>query len=202
MKEAAFLTNPIIADVAEGDEAQRFRLLGPLVAYSAVLGVEFIIREGFEFEESIPFLAWSIARPLGSTRRGAAVHDWAYRHRSLMLKDGGAIPVTRAQADALYHEFLLVKGTPKWRATARWAFLRAGGFLAWINNAKNLAAIIAASLALPSCSQDIAGISRNDRLTLYGAGLTLAGKPELAAIAYGLRRPVTGAKQPVAVTPP
>lgn len=200
-RKAEFLTNPIIADMAEGSEAQRFKLLGPLVGYSAVLGVEFVIREGFEFEESIPFLAWSIARPLGSTRRGAAVHDWAYRHRHLVLKDGGAIPVTRAQADALYREFLLVKGTPAWRANARWAFLRAGGWLAWINNAKKLAALLVALLALPSCSNDIAGISRDDRLTLYGAGLTLAGKPELAAIAYGLRRPVTAPKQPANVQP-
>lgn len=56
-------------------------------------------------------------------------------------------------------------------------------------------------LLLAACAGDIAGISRNDRLTLYGAGLTLAGKPELAAIAYGLRRPVTAPKQPANVQP-
>lgn len=59
---------------------------------------------------------------------------------------------------------------------------------------KTLLAIL--PLLLVACEQPIAGISRNDRLTLYGAGLTLAGKPELAAIAYGLRRPVSSAKNP------
>lgn len=56
-------------------------------------------------------------------------------------------------------------------------------------------------LLLASCSNDIAGLSRNERLTLYGSALILAGKPELGAIAYGLRRPVTSAKQPVNVAP-
>lgn len=60
--------------------------------------------------------------------------------------------------------------------------------------------IIACSL-LASCARDIAGLSRNERLTLYGTALTLAGKPEFGAIAYGLRKPVTSAKQPREVTP-
>lgn len=47
-----------------------------------------------------------------------------------------------------------------------------------------------------SCTQDIAGLSRDERLTIYGTALTLAGKPEIGAIAYGLRRPVTSAKNP------
>lgn len=199
MRPAEFITNPIIADVAEGNEAQRFRLLGPLVAYSAVLDAEFVIQEGFEFEESIPFFFWSIARPLGSTRRGAAVHDFAYRNRKLMLTNGTELPVNRAQADAIYREFLLVKGTPSWRAKGRWAMLRIAGWLAWRDNGKALACL--AALFLSSCSQDIAGFSRNERLTIYGTALTLAGKPELGAVAYALRRPTTSAKQPVKVSP-
>ncbi len=199
MREAEFLTNPIIADVAEGNEAQRFRLLGPLVAYSKVLGVEFVIPEGFEFEESIPFFVWSIARPVGSTRRGAAIHDYAYRQRKLLLVDGGAIAVNRVQADALYREFLLVKGTPPWRATIRWAILRVAGWTAWTSNKKLLAAFVACFV--PSCAQDIAGLTRNECLQVYGDVLTLAGNPELGKIAHGLKRPVTSAKQPVEVAP-
>lgn len=61
--------------------------------------------------------------------------------------------------------------------------------------------ILASTLLLSSCSQDIAGITRNDRLTIYGTALSLAGKPDLGSIAYGLRRPVTGAKQPRRITP-
>lgn len=59
-------------------------------------------------------------------------------------------------------------------------------------------ALTIATLGLASCARDIAGLSRNERLTLYGSALTLAGKPELGAIAYGLR---TAAKQPRNVTP-
>jgi hypothetical protein len=54
---------------------------------------------------------------------------------------------------------------------------------------------------LASCSNDIAGISLNDRLTLYATAATLTGRPELAAAAQALRRPVTSAKQPANVTP-
>lgn len=54
------------------------------------------------------------------------------------------------------------------------------------------------TVLLSSCARDIAGLTRNDRLTLYGSALTLAGKPELGAIAYGLR---TAAKQPRDVAP-
>lgn len=140
-REAEFLTNPGIRDVAEGNEAQRFCLEGPLVAYSAVLGVEFVVPEGFEFEESIPFLLWSVARPLGSTRRGAAIHDYAYRNRKVCLTQGGARPVTRSEADALYKEFLLVKGTAPWRANLRWFMLRMAGWGAWVENAKSKSTI-------------------------------------------------------------
>lgn len=62
-------------------------------------------------------------------------------------------------------------------------------------------ALIIATLGIASCARDIAGFSRNERLTIYGSALTLAGKPELGAVAYALRRPATAAKQPVTVTP-
>lgn len=62
-------------------------------------------------------------------------------------------------------------------------------------------ALIIATFGLTSCAQDIAGLTRNERLTIYGSALTLAGKPELGAVAYALRRPTTAAKQPVNVTP-
>jgi hypothetical protein len=52
-----------------------------------------------------------------------------------------------------------------------------------------------------SCSHDIAGLSRNERLTLYATAATLIGHPELAAAAQALRRPTTSAKQPLRVLP-
>jgi len=61
--------------------------------------------------------------------------------------------------------------------------------------------LILVSSFLASCSNDIAGLSRNERITLYATAATLAGKPEIAAIAYGLRLPVTSAKQPQRILP-
>jgi hypothetical protein len=67
----------------------------------------------------------------------------------------------------------------------------------WFRRAASLAAL----LVLPSCAGDIAGLSREERLTLYGGAAMLAGKPELAAVAYALRKPSTAAKQPREVAP-
>ena len=39
--------------------------------------------------------------------------------------------ITRSQADAVYHEFLLVKGCPRISAYARWLGVRLGGWSAW-----------------------------------------------------------------------
>lgn len=51
-----------------------------------------------------------------------------------------------------------------------------------------------AVILLSSCARDIAGLSRNERLTLYGTAATMAGHSEYAPIIYGLR---TSAKNPV-----
>lgn len=57
--------------------------------------------------------------------------------------------------------------------------------------------ILFTCLLLSACAGDIAGLSRNERLTIYGTAAALAGKPEIATIVYGLR---TSAKQPREVT--
>ena len=62
-------------------------------------------------------------------------------------------------------------------------------------------ALTIATLGIASCARDIAGLTRNERLTIYGSALTLAGKPELGAVALALRRPATAAKNPVRVQP-
>lgn len=49
---------------------------------------------------------------------------------------------------------------------------------------------------LSACSHEIAGLSRNERLFLYSAALVATGHTEVGAVVYGLRRPVTSAKQP------
>ncbi len=61
--------------------------------------------------------------------------------------------------------------------------------------------LIIVSSFLTCCSNDIAGLSLNDRLTLYATAATLTGHRELAAAAQALRRPTTSAKQPMSILP-
>jgi hypothetical protein len=188
-----FLSELVVRDVAEGRETTRLRLLEPFWVWSDVLNDQLVIPAGFECDgESIPRALHGLVPPFGMSKRAAVVHDYLYRNHGYLSHAGPFKPVTRQQADAVYQELCLAKGLPRWRATVRWATLRLVGWKAW-------AALLC--LLLSACSNDIAGLSRNERLTLYGTALTLAGQPEFGAIAYGLRKPVTDAKQPREVTP-
>lgn len=195
MKEPAFLSDFRVLDVTEGRETSTLELLQPFQVYSAYLDAIITVPQGFRFDgESIPAALQWLVPPFGQSKRGACVHDYLYRTHGYETISGEIVPVTRAEADAVYRELITAKGLPKWRATMRWAVLRLVGWAAW--NARKVPLL--AALLLSSCSNDIAGLSLNERLTLYGSALTLAGNPELGAIAYGLR---TAAKQPVNVTP-
>lgn len=198
MKEPAFLSEFRVLDVTEGRETSTLELLEPFQVYSAVLDAIITVPAGFRFDgESIPVALQWLVPPFGQSKRGACVHDYLYRTRGFHTVAGEVVPVSRAEADAVYRELIAAKGLPRWRASMRWAVLRLVGWAAW--NARKVPVV--AALLLASCAGDIAGISRDERLAVYGAALTLAGKPELAAIPYALRRPVTSAKQPREVSP-
>jgi hypothetical protein len=124
--EAAFLTDPRFQDITEGNETQKLRLLDELRVFSAVLNTFIHIPAGFEFEESIPSFLFSLTRPVGESKRAACIHDWLYIHGSY-TNPGGTFPVTRLQADAIYHEFLRAKGVSPIRAYLRWLGVRLGG---------------------------------------------------------------------------
>lgn len=130
-REAEFLTDPRFEDVTKGSETQKLRLLEPLHVYSAVLDREIIVPVGFVFEESIPTFLYSLSRPRGDSKRAACVHDWLYVNHGHRLPGGMIIPVTRRQADAVYHELLRLKGVGPVRAWARWLALRIAGGHAW-----------------------------------------------------------------------
>lgn len=61
--------------------------------------------------------------------------------------------------------------------------------------------VIPLLLLLPSCAQDIAGLSLKQRLELYSIAATATGHPEAATIIYGVKRAVTAPKQPLEVEP-
>lgn len=58
--------------------------------------------------------------------------------------------------------------------------------------------ILLSVLLLTSCARDIAGLTRDERLTLYGTAVVVGGHPQYAPLIRALR---TNAKQPVDVTP-
>jgi hypothetical protein len=58
--------------------------------------------------------------------------------------------------------------------------------------------LLLSALLLTSCARDIAGLTRDERLTLYGTAVVVAGHPQYAPLIHALR---TSAKQPVDVTP-
>jgi hypothetical protein len=194
-RKAEFLTPFEAKDISGDREVSRLKLLSPFRVYSDELDAEFTVPEGFEFDESIPGPLQGIVRPFGMSKRGACVHDWLYQNHGYQADDGAFVPVTREQADAVYREMLLAKGTPVWRANIRWFALRIGGWLAW----RNAVAVIA--MMLTSCANDIAGLSRDERLAIYGTVATVAGQPEIASIAYGLRRNLSSAKAPKNISP-
>ena len=127
MDQAAFLTDPSFLDITEGAETQKLRLLSELRVYSKVLEAEIVVPEGFEFEESIPTVLFSLSRPRGESKRAACVHDWIYRNGG-KLSEG---TVTRQQADAVYHELLRLKGVSPVRSYFRWLGVRLGGGSSW-----------------------------------------------------------------------
>ena len=132
------ITDPRFEDIATGKEPQKLKLLGDLIFYSSVLDETFIVHDGYVFSESIPFIFWSIQRPMAVTRRGAAAHDHAYEFGGLFrLSDNILVPVTRSQADAVYRELVLAKGASKPLSLTRWATLRVAGWWAWAKNRKH-----------------------------------------------------------------
>jgi len=130
MDPAEFLTNPRFEDISEGSTTQKLRLLEPLRVYSRVLDDVVEVPAGFEFEESIPTVLFSLARPRGESKRAACVHDYLYKNNGYFSPQKFT-PITRRQADAVYHELLRLKNVNPARAWVRWAAVRLGGAGHW-----------------------------------------------------------------------
>lgn len=139
MRETEFITDLVAVDVSEGREraGASYELQQPFRVYTRVLAAEITVPTGFRCDgESIPALLRWLVPPFGQTKRGAFVHDYLYRHGGYHLPGGVLVPVTRAQADAVYRELVTAKGLPNWRASMRHGVLRLVGGIAWSANAK------------------------------------------------------------------
>lgn len=198
MKEAAFLSEFKVLDVADGKEVRMLELEQPFQVYSAVLDAIITVPAGFRFDgESIPTVLHWLVPPFGQSKRGACVHDYLYRYHGFHTISGELVPVSRKEADAVYFELVRAKGLSSWRAHIRWAALRGVGWIAW--RSSKLA--IFAAMLLSSCSGDIAGLKPAQRDEIYAGLLTAGGHREYIYLIYGARKLVTSAKNPQNVSP-
>lgn len=139
MNKAEFLTDLKLLDISEGTQTRLFELEVPFRVYSGVLDAIIEVPAGFECDsESIPVWLQCIAPPFGLSKRAAITHDFLYRNRGYYDADHQFHPVTRQQADAVYHELCEAKGLPAWRSNIRWAVLRLVGWKAWNDDARLL----------------------------------------------------------------
>ncbi len=66
-------------------------------------------------------LAGLLITPYGKPGKAAVLHDWLYHTKQ----------VSRATADLIFHEAMIVGGTPGWKAWLMYKGVRIGGYLSW-----------------------------------------------------------------------
>jgi hypothetical protein len=104
-----------------------WRLLKPLIFYSAQYRGYFVVPEGFETNlASIPRLAHPIFPKSGKHNRAAALHDGCYAGVTRTLQ-GERQHVTKAIADAIFLEAMRADGVAGWRARVMYWAVVIGG---------------------------------------------------------------------------
>jgi hypothetical protein len=118
IRQAEFLTDLIVSPTRAG---RWWITKYPFVYYSAILGREIVIPEGFEFNgNSIPRPWWVISTPAEYLEAGC-IHDWLY-----LTKE-----VSRWEADRVYKEALALLKLHPFRRMGRYLVLRLFGWLAY-----------------------------------------------------------------------
>lgn len=132
-----YLGKLLFEDISEGKEILKIRLTNDFRYFSAVLGCEAVIKSEFICDgESVPRRLHSIVSPFGVARKGAVAHDGLYTFGGYRKIDGTFVEVDKATADKVYRELTILNGLPAWRANVRYGTLRAFGFKAWNDHAK------------------------------------------------------------------
>jgi hypothetical protein len=120
-------------------------LRAPFVFLSPTLG-RIEVEVGFDTDyASVPRVFWSIYPPDGTYTEAAIIHDALY-----FFQEEAGLPVTRAQADAVFLEAMTALGVPALRRRILYSAVRVGGWLPWSRNAKWRAAEAARRAAAPS----------------------------------------------------
>lgn len=107
---------------ASADKRGTWKLLAPLVYESDVAARTLTVPAGFITDfASVPRIPIAHLLAANCGHEAAVIHDWLYSTHQ----------VTRAKADAIFEEALLVGGEPGWRAWLMWAGVRIGGSGPW-----------------------------------------------------------------------
>lgn len=89
------------------------------------------VTAGFDFDlASYGPISGAIFDKLGKSMRAATLHDWLYRNQPK--------GITRAMADRIYREALILEGSSKRSAWVQWSGVRVGGWAAWNTHARAL----------------------------------------------------------------
>ena len=86
-------------------------------------GVLIEVPAGFRTDlATIPFPLTAISHRYGTYNRAVIIHDWIYWQLGRVADD---VTMTRKEADDLMYDLMIQDGTPRWKAWAMWAAVRA-----------------------------------------------------------------------------
>lgn len=108
----------------------RVMLQTALIYEDIVIGL-ITVNAGFDLDlASYGPISNAIFDKLGKSMRPATLHDFLYRNQP----NG----ITRAEADRIYREALILEGSSKLSAWTQWTGVRVGGWMAWNEHAAKL----------------------------------------------------------------
>lgn len=81
---------------------------------------------------SVPRALWTFMPPDGLHRAAALAHDVAYETGGRLLP---RVFITRAQADLMFYDLMILAGVSKWRASIAYRGVRIGGGSSWDKHA-------------------------------------------------------------------
>jgi hypothetical protein len=110
---------PLEVEPADEHDDGLWRLQRNFNYYSGVLSRAIIVPAGFVTDfASVPRIPIAYELCGAKANEASVVHDYLYSNGKLC---------TRAQADAVFKEAMLLSGVPKWRANIMWAGVRLFG---------------------------------------------------------------------------
>lgn len=117
--KAQFLSDLDVRVIVQG-----YRLLSPLRYYSAVLGREIVVPDGFVTDfASIPRIGRILISGHGNDRWAAVIHDYLYSEK-----------FDRKMADAIFLEALEAKNVNVFKRRVMYRAVRTGGWMFYIND--------------------------------------------------------------------